>query len=54
MELSNLYEVLVYYLLIGWITYFGYQDEFSIVSVLMCCWDRALKSRHDVIINEIQ
>ena len=36
MNLDNLFEVVMHYLLIKRITCLGYRDEFSMVSVLVC------------------
>ena len=35
-DLSNSFEVIVHYLLIGGMTYLGYQNGFIMVSVLEC------------------
>ena len=36
MDLNNLLEAIVHYLLIGGMTSYGYRDGFSMVSVLIC------------------
>ena len=35
MDLDNSFEVVVYHLLIGWMTDFGYPDEFYMVCTLV-------------------
>ena len=36
MDLGNLVETVVHYLLVSGMTYFGHPDEFTMLSVLVC------------------